>query len=294
TSGGAAADYFAAVAAGSDEAFRASYPYNLDPVDDDNPFFFRFYRWGDLWTEWFGADEVAPTAADNYAHLVGAKPIGLMILGTVLLETSALVALLVLLPLLVFKRDGLKVAGGLRWIFFFAGLGAGYMLVEIVVMQRFVLYLGHPGYAMTVVLMTFLLFSGMGAHVAGKSADPGRTLRRSLLVVLLLLVVLGVGLQAFFDSTLRLDWGLRALLTAVVLGPVAFVMGMPFPSGLTILSGRAAPLVPWAFGVNGGASVLASVGAILIALGAGFSTAFLVAGVTYAVAFLAGRSVTRA
>lgn len=291
---GPAADYFAAVAAGTDEAFRASYPYNLDPVDDDNPFFFRFYRWRDLWKEWFGVDEAVPNLAENYAHLVGAKPIGLMILGTVLLETSVLVALLVLLPLLVFKRDGLKVAGGLRWILFFAGLGAGYMLVEIVAMQRFVLYLGHPGYAMTVVLMTFLLFSGLGAHVAGKSDDPGRTLRKALVAVLVLLAILGVGLPHFFDATLRFDWGLRALLTAVVLGPAAFFMGMPFPSGLTILSRRSLPLVPWAFGVNGGASVLASVGAILIALGAGFSTAFLVAGGTYLVALLAGRSVTRA
>lgn len=290
---GPAADYFASVAAGTDDAFRASYPYNLDPVDDDNPFFFRFYRWGDLWQEWFGADEAVPNIADNYAHLVGAKPIGLMILGTVLLETSALVLLLVLLPLLFFKREGLKVPGGFRWILFFAGLGAGYMLVEIVAMQRFVLYLGHPGYAMTVVLMTFLLFSGLGAHYAGKSDDPGRTLRRALVGVLLLLVVLGTGLPHFFDATLRLDWNVRALLTAVVLGPVAFVMGMPFPSGLTLLSRRAAPLVPWAFGVNGGASVLASVGAILIALGAGFSTAFVVAGATYLIALLAGRSVTR-
>jgi hypothetical protein len=289
---GLVADYFAAVADGTDDAYRESYPYNLDPVDDDNPFFFRFYRWRDLWTEWFGAETETPTLGENYAHLVGAKPIGLMILGTVLLEATVLVLLLVFLPLLVFKREGLKVAGGLRWILFFSGLGAGYMLVEIVVMQRFVLYLGHPGYAMTVVLMTFLFFSGLGAHVAGRSQDPARTLRRALVVILVLLAVLGVGLPAFFESTLRLEWGLRALLTAVVLGPVAFFMGMPFPSGLTILSGRAAPLVPWAFGVNGGASVLASVGAILIALGAGFSTAFLVAGATYFIALLAGRSAT--
>jgi len=289
---GLAADYFAAVAAGTDGEFRESYPYNLDPVDDDNPFFFRFYRWRDLWREWFGGDTAEESTVGNYAHLVGAKPIGLMILGTVLIETTVLVLLLVFLPLLVFKRDGLKVAGGLRWILFFSGLGAGYMLVEIVAMQRFVLFLGHPGYAMTVVLITFLFFSGLGAHVAGKSDDPARTLRRALVTVLILLALLGLGLPVFFEVALRLEWGLRVLCSILVLAPVAFFMGMPFPSGLTILSRRAAPLVPWAFGVNGGASVLASVGAILIALGAGFSTAFLVAGATYLVALLAGRSAT--
>lgn len=284
---GPTADYFAAVAAGTDQAFRESYPYNLDPVDDDNPFFFRFHRWRDLWREWFGSEQ--RVSADLYTDLVGAKPIGLMILGTVLLESAVLVALLVLLPLLIFRREGLKVPGALRWILYFSGLGAGYMLVEIVAMQRFVLYLGHPGYAMTVVLITFLSFSGLGAHVAGRSSDPSRTLRRALLAVLLLLVVAASGIPFFFDLTLRLPWTARAVLTVVALGPLAFFMGMPFPSGLAIMARSAGQLVPWACGVNGGASVLASVGAILIALGAGFSTAFVVAGLMYLLAWLSGR-----
>jgi hypothetical protein len=286
---GPTADYFAAVGEGTDAAFRESYPYNLDPVDDDNPFFFRFHRWRDLWVEWFGEEEQAKDSAGYYADLVGARPIGLMILGTVLGESFILVALLVLAPLLLFRREGLKVDGAWRWITYFAGLGAGYMLVEIVAMQRFVLYLGHPGYAMTVVLITFLTFSGLGAHVAGGSNDPARTLRRALAGVLLMLVILGVGLPWFFDATLRLPWAARVALTGVALGPVAFLMGMPFPSGLSLLARKHAGMVPWAFGVNGGASVLASIGAILIALGSGFSAAFLVAGVMYALAWLAGR-----
>lgn len=286
---GPTTDYFAAVEAGTDAAFRAAYPYNLDPVDDDNPFFFRFHRWSDLWVEWFGSAADAKQSAGVYADLVGARPIGLMILGTVLGESFVLVALLVLLPLLLFRREGLKVPGAGAWIVYFAGLGAGYMLVEIVAMQRFVLYLGHPGYAMTVVLITFLSASGLGAHVAGKSDDPVRTLRRALLGVLFMLVVLGVGLEWFFDVSLNLPWAARVALTGVVLGPVAFLMGMPFPSGLTLMGTRGAAVLPWAFGVNGGASVLASIGAILIALGSGFSMAFVVAGLMYLAALLASR-----
>lgn len=282
-------DYFKAVEAGTDPAFREAYPYNLDPVDDDNPFFFRFHRWRDLWAEWFGHEDTRKASSGQYADLVGARPIDLMILGTVLGESALLVALLVFLPLLLFRREGLKVPGALRWIGYFAGLGAGYMLVEIVAMQRFSLYLGHPGYAMVVVLITFLSCSGLGAHVAGKSDDPARTLRRALVGVLIALAVLAVGIPTFFDLTLKLPWAARAALTFVVLGPAAFLMGMPFPSGLTIMSRSGAPLVPWACGVNGGASVLASVGAILIALGSGFSVAFAVAGGAYLLAYLVAR-----
>jgi hypothetical protein len=86
---------------------------------------------------------------------------------------------------------------------------------------------------------------------------------------------------------LPLAW--RIALSMLVLAPLAFVMGMPFPSGLALVSRERASLVPWAFGVNGGASVLASVLAILVAMSAGFSAVFVCAGAAYLVALLAGR-----
>ncbi len=285
---GHAADYFAAVASGADEAFRSSYLYNMDPVTDDAPFFFRYHRWENVWASMFGADD-ARDAIDGaeYAGIVGGEPIGLIMLGTVLLQCLVLVSLLVIVPLMLFKREGLKVAGAGRWVVYFFGLGAGYMLMEIVVMQRFVLFLGHPGYAITVVLLTFLIFSGLGATVAGRSNDPQRTLRRAIVGVVLSVILLAVGLPTFFDAMLAADLTTRIALTVAVLAPVAFIMGMPFPSGLALISGRAAGLVPWAFGVNGGASVIASVVAILVAMGAGFSASFALAGASYLVALFA-------
>jgi hypothetical protein len=296
---GAAADYFAAVRVGpeADAEFRAHYPYNLSPVTDDDPFFFRYDRWDDALAKLFGGglgasvDEVGPAgrAAQEYANIVGGEPIGLIMLMTVLAETSVLVALLVLVPLWLFRREGLAVAGAGRWVLYFFGLGAGYILLEVVCMQRFVLFLGNPGYAISVVLLTFLLFSGLGAAVAGRSTDPARTLRRALPLIVVLVGLLAVGLHPLFEATLRLPLAARLAITILVLAPAAFVMGMPFPSGLRLVSGRAAPLVPWAFGVNGGASVVASVIAILLAMVAGFTAVFGLAAVCYAAAWLAGR-----
>lgn len=287
---GPVTDYFAAVRAGDDVAFRERYLYNLDPVTDDNPFFFRYDKWGDAIAGLlgFGSEQAAQTP-DEYTGIVGGAPIGLLMLGTVLGESLLLVALAVLVPLWIFRRDGLAAPGSGRWILYFMGLGAGYILVEIVAMQRFVLFLGNPAYALSVVLITFLLFSGAGAMLAGRSKDPRATLSRALLLVLLLVAGLAIGLPPFFDAALSLPLPWRIVLSVLVLAPAAFVMGMPFPSGLALLGEHGRPLVPWAFGVNGGASVIASVVGILIAMASGFSMVFVLAGLAYFVALLAGR-----
>jgi hypothetical protein len=291
---GPVTDYFDAVRAGTDKAFREAYLYNLDPVTDDNPFFFRYDKWGDAISGLLGfGSEQSEQSPNEYTGIVGGAPIGLLMLGTVLGESLLLVALLVLVPLWMFRREGLAAPGAGRWILYFFGLGAGYILVEVVAMQRFVLFLGNPGYALTVVLVTFLLFSGAGATFAGRSKDPRATLTRALLMVLLLVAGLGVGLPHFFEAALSLTLPWRIGLSVLVLAPVAFVMGMPFPSGLALLGVHGRSLVPWAFGVNGGASVIASIVGILLAMATGFSMVFVLAGLAYLVALLAGRAAPR-
>ena len=295
------AEYFASVADGTDDAFRKAYPYNLDPVDDNQPFFFRFHKWEHVWPQLLGMDpgessvgpdgEVVQDVGTEYLDIIGEKPIGLIMLLTVLGQSLVLVTLLVLVPLFVFRREGLKVPGSLRWVLYFCGLGAGYILIEVAAMQRFVLFLGHPGYAITVVLISFLVFSALGSAVAGRSDDPQRTLFRALLIVLVLLAAFASGLPALFDLTLKLGIEARIAVTVLTLAPLAFFMGMPFPSGLALVQRSHGPLVPWAFGVNGGASVIASVVGILLAMAGGFSTSFLAAGIAYGAALVAGRRV---
>ncbi|RKY18973.1 MAG: hypothetical protein DRQ55_11920 [Planctomycetota bacterium] len=302
------ADYFASVMDGTDDEFVANYPYRIDPVTDDAPFFFRYHRWDRIGEYLFGDDEQltaaesapamsttrAQQAGRDLTDLVGGEPVGLILLLTVLLESTALVLVLVLLPLWFFKRSGLAAAGAGRWVLYFFGLGAGYMLIEVATMQRFSLFLGHPGYSITVVLFSFLIFSGLGAAWAGRSDDPARTLRRGLLGVLALVVLLNLALPSFFAAGLRLDLPLRIGLTVAVLAPLAFLMGMPFPSGLALLGARTPALTAWAFGVNGGASVLASVAGIMVAMTWGFSVAFIVGASSYALSLLAARGLQRA
>ncbi len=151
-------------------------------------------------------EDIGPAgkAAQEYSNIVGGEPIGLIMLMTVLLESALLVAVLVLVPLWLFRREGLRVDGAGRWVTYFFGLGAGYILVEVACMQRFVLFLGNPGYAISCVLLTFLLFSGLGSAFAGRRADPRRTLTAALIAVVLLVLALGIFLHPLFEATLRL------------------------------------------------------------------------------------------
>jgi MFS family permease len=141
-----------------------------------------------------------------------------------------------------------------------------------------VLFLGHPAYALTVVLFAILLFSGIGSRLSGRVAAAGlpAALPRMILLVVGLVVASVLALSPLFYALVHLDAAWRVLVTVVALAPLGLALGMPMPSGIRLLAERAPELVPWAWGVNGAASVLGSVGAIALAMVWGFDQALLV------------------
>src|SRR5262249_5543572 len=146
-------------------------------------------------------------------------------------------------------------------LLYFVGIGCGYLFLEVAAMQRFVLYLGHPSRSITVVLFSFLVFSGLGAFVAGRrgTCNP----RKPLVVVALLTLVYAFAQPWLLDATLGLPTAARILLAGALLAPLAFFMGMPFPIALARVHASDRAFVPWALAINGGASVVTSVVAIL-------------------------------
>jgi len=271
-------EYLAAAAAGREAEYRSSYTYKIDPVSDDSPFFFHFHRWSSLLEEHGKA---------NYFSMTGRDPIGLFLLLTALGESALLVALLVILPLALSKRTRLPRERRVPVLAYFLGLGCGYLFLEVSAMQRFVLYLGHPSRSISVVLFTFLLFSGLGAAVAGRRRRS--TARGPLLSIVALSLVYAFGLPAVLQATLGLAIEVRIAMAVALLAPLAFVMGMPFPTGLARLTGEQRAFLPWAFAINGGASVVASVVAIIVAMETGFTTVFGLAAATYLLAWLVAR-----
>ena len=159
---------------------------------------------------------------------------------------------------------------------YFALLGLGYLCVEIPLLQRFILFLGHPAYAMATVLFALLLFSGLGSLIS-------RRVPLWLVLVLLPVLVGGytLGLSVLFEATLAAPLGVRLIVAVVALAPPGLLMGMPFPKGLALLERRTPALIAWAWGVNGAVSVVASILAALLALSYGFSAVLAVGAACY-------------
>lgn len=248
------------------EELVAAYPYNVEPPTDDKPFYFEIRRFGTLFT---GTNSfISP-----YNELSG-QSILLMILA----EVALLGLLLILLPLIVLaRRHGVRPPSS--GLIYFSLIGAAFMFVEIALSQKLVLYLGHPVYALSVVLFSMLLLSGVGSIVCGRITPVARRRFIALLPVVVLMAILLM--PPVLAATLHQSFAVRVLVTLLFAGTLAFFMGMPFPSRIMCSDEREVP-VYW--GVNGFFSVVASVLTVLISINTGFTAVFIVALVLYALA----------
>ena len=268
-------DFFAAAAAGREQDFFRGYAYDVSPATDDKPFFFKFHRWSDVLGGPRSGEKI------DYEALAVRDPIGLRILLALLLLVTAAVLLIVLLPLAFLRRRG-PAPQKMRVFVYFFGIGLGFIFAEIAALQRFVLFLGHPTYSLTVVLFGFLFFMGLGSLATRGLALRSRIpTRLALGGVLALLLLHGLFLPAVFRECLHLPEAGRMAVAALCIAPLAFLMGFAFPTGMGITDRVAPGLVPWAWGVNGAASVTGSVAAILLAMAGGFTLVLALAGAAY-------------
>ncbi len=261
------------------ERLLAYYPLIVTPTSDDNPFFFNFYRWRHLLDS---LDEV------DVGHTLAT---GQIILSLILLFSILLSAGLILAPLFVFRRKGLRTEGRWGFIAFFFGIGLAFIFIEISFVQKFVLFLGYPTYSLTVVLFSLLTSSGIGSYLTGRTTiAPERRLLPVFgflaAVSLLYLALLPLLFQAFLGSALVV----RVVIASAALVPLGLAMGMFFPTGIQIVRRVNESFVPWAWGINGCASVVGTVLAVVLAMGFGFRVVTLLAMGIYLLAVLGLRS----
>jgi hypothetical protein len=253
------------------DAAVGGYGYDVAPATDDRPYAHRFTRWADL-LDWPDAPQsVGGSRLDT----------GLVVGAATLVQAVIAGAVFILLPLAWVRRDRERPAvGGWRWRtpVYFGLIGLAFLFVEIAWIQRLQLFLGHPVYATAVVLAAFLVFAGLGSlscQGVSRAAARGR-LWAAVLGIAAIGLSLVLGLSALLDAAWHLPYGVRVLLSIGLIAPLAFAMGMPFPLALRTLGEEAPGLVPWAWAVNGCASVVSAVAAPLLALAAGFSGLLLV------------------
>jgi hypothetical protein len=268
---------FATLAAGGDIAeFLERFPVNVAAPTDDRPFFFHTLRIRDALGRLGHAD--APDSINVRA---------VSVLGSLLLAVVVLTALGVLLPLVI-AADGGALRGAGPLAVFFAAIGVGFMLVEVSQMQRLIVFLGHPIYSLSVVLFALLVSSGIGSYLSGTLAARGR-LHPVLVMVALVVALVAAGVATPW-ATRALAGGtttVRIAIAAALLAGPGLLMGMAFPLGMRAAAGRVGAITPWLWGINGATSVVASVLAVVVALGAGISASFWTGVVAYGVATVA-------
>jgi hypothetical protein len=253
--------------------FYDDYDYDVVPPTDDRPFFFHFFKWEQT-------PDVLRLLGKTWQPFGGA---GYLIVLALLLLVAILSLVLVAVPAAIMLR-GRQWARGVRgeWLstsVYFGGLGLGFLLVEVALVQRFILFLEQPAYSFAVVLFGLLLFSGFGSALSARM--PWRATLAALVVAIFLYPWL---LSTTFSALLPEGFAVRVVVALLVLAPLGLLMGVPFPRGLASL-GRSTPSwLPLAWGVNGFASVIGAVLAAVIALSWGFGSVFLASALSYLLA----------
>jgi hypothetical protein len=274
------------------DAFFREYPFFVKPATDSQPYFFHFFHWRAL-------PQMFRSETSTWLPLV---EWGYLILLATLVQSAVLAVMLVLAPLLVLRRR--KSSSHARrerrtrfFVFaYFLALGMGFMFVEMPLIQRLVFFLASPVYAVALVLAGLLFVSGLGSRWAALQVARGRDIRRlasmAAIAVAAIAAVYAFGLYPLLQPLLAMPLAARVAVAFAVMIPLAG-MGMLFPLGLSRLGQVRAELLPWAWAVNGCASVVATSLATTLALGAGFVVVLLSAGACYLVAAFAIRQYSR-
>lgn len=253
------------------EAFLAAYKFDLRPATDDRPFFSHFFRWRSL-------PELLGLRAGGG---LGQLEWGYLLLVATLIQAVVAGLALIVLPL---KLSGAAPHQDGRWrvLVYFSSIGLGFLFLEIAFIQKFILFLGHPLYAVAVVLSGFLVFAALGSAAAGRWPRPGPMAAAAAVAVLALAYL------PILPGLFRWAWDWpdpgRIALALALIAPLAGAMGMLFPLGLARLGRTAPALLPWAWAINGCASVVSAVLAGLLAMAVGFSGVVAAAAVLYLLA----------
>jgi hypothetical protein len=271
--------------------FVRSYLYDISAVSDDRSFFFSRVPVMQWLKRRLG---LAPAGTV-------AVPLGLggQTLVVALAATAAATLVLLLLPWLAraLRRgrgptSAAAGAGAATWALYFVGLGLGFILVEIVLIQRFSLFFGYPVYSLSVVLFTILLSSAVGSLASGRLTSR-RALPAALGALVAALLIYALVLPPLLGAARGAPLAARIALAIASIAPLGFLMGIPVPSGLRRAGAAAGALVPWAWAVNGGASVFGSALAVLISMTYGFTASLVAGAIAYAVALAAAASLAR-
>ncbi len=258
--------------------FIETYPLNLSAPTDDSPFFFNMLRPGI--TDKFKNIEMEGPLATNLKAVTN--------LVSLLAIVFALALLLIVLPLwITMEKRGVKLLATLRnpYTFYFMAIGLGFMLIEIALLQKFTVFLGHPTYSIMVVLFTVLTFTGIGSFFSSRL--QGKLGIIAVMGLLLAVVTAVGGINMFILPKLGIaSMAGRIFYSFLTMATVGFFLGMPFPMAMASLNEKNRVYGPWFWGLNGAMGVVSSVFATVISIFLSISATFFIGVLFYIVAML--------
>ncbi|MBA4312491.1 MAG: hypothetical protein C0417_07655 [Chlorobiaceae bacterium] len=262
---------------GKTDSIYRHYFFNIEPATDNQPYYSHFLKLGNI---------------PYFLELLGRDALPFMDWGYLILLSTLIVLVLlsvvfILLPLFALKQSDDSKGEKLRTFLYFSGLGIGFMFIEIVMIQKFILFLGHPMYSVSAIITGILLFSGLGS-LYSKRLNANKYFKIFVGLILTLGIVYSLLLNDLFHFIVHFPLWLKYISAILLISPLAFFMGMPFPTGLAVLSRTSSSLVPWAWGVNGFMSVISAVLATIIAIEFGFVIVFAMAIISYGVVLFVG------
>ncbi len=253
----------------SDEEAKyiSDFPSNIAPLTDDKPFFFQYEK---------------PENILKYKNSV------IYNLFKTVVQIFIFSILLIFLPVYLLRRKHTRIRYNFNYIVYFFSLGMGFMFIEIGLIQKSVLFLGHPTYSFIAVVFSILLFSGLGSLASGFfKKDDFKLIVISMTAVIVLTLVYLFYMDDIFNVLLPQNTSFRMIVIGLFLSPLGFAMGIPFPKGIQMVNARDVNFVPVAMGVNGVASVLGASSSVPFAMILGFPAIFLTAAAVYLVGLIA-------
>lgn len=235
---------------------------DISPVTDNRPFVAQQGLWKNFK---FGVEGIKPYEFYGF-------PLTKVVITVILLVVLIIIIPLNLIPYFT-KTEKLKLA---PWLYFFA-IGMAFMIIEIVLIQKYTLLVGPSVYSISAILFTLLICSGIGSRFSNSISE--NIIFPLIIGWVLIDIFLFKGLNSVFGA---MGMTPRILVTIGFIAPLGFLMGMPFPKGTL----RVGSLIDWGFAVNGAASVLGSTLIIVIAMNYGFNTAMLSGAFCYLAAYL--------
>lgn len=262
------------------EPYIDRYKFDIAPATDNRPYFYQFFRWESLAELW------SLRGKGGTALLEWGYPV----LVATLLQALLASLVLIVTPLLIVSHNREQIKPGAptlcRLTWYFLAIGFAFMFLEIAFIQKFTLFLSHPIFSMAAVVSGFLLFAGAGSHCADRllrrrEVNGRRIISGSVSVIAAVSLIYLFLLPEIFDNLAHLAPTYKTLITLLCIAPLAFAMGMPFPVGLTQVNRSLPGWLPWAWCINGCASVVGAVSTALLSIHFGFNAVLIGAALLY-------------